>query len=894
VKERGKPAARGKRQQERKRILVVEDSPTQAERLRLVLEADGYEVRVARNGRAGLDSIRSSPPDLVISDVVMPEMDGYELCQRVKSSRATQSIPFVLLTGQRTPADIIRGLERGADNFITKPFEDEHLLGRIHRIFEHLEHRAKGRFEMEVAIRVGGHEIVLNADKQQMIELLFATSEELAEANTKLEQSRRIIEDHARDLEEKVRARTADLAKAEERYRKQAQQQAAVAALGRRALEGVDLQKLLDDGTRVVVQTLDADLAFLVGTAGEGRSLLIGTGTGWSTGAPGHKTLERDLNSLAGFTLRAGKPVTVEDLNTETRFTVSQLLREHGAVAGVAVPVGAPGKQFGVLGAFDRELRRYSDDELYFLESVAGVLGAAVEQHRARKALRQSEERFRRVVEASPTGIVATDHAGSIVLVNQATEKMFGYARDELLNRSIEILVPEAFRAKHFVEREAFGADRNARRVGVGREVAGRRKDGGTLIAEVGLIHFESEQGPLMLATIVDVTERRHLEDRLRSSEKMEALGRVAGGIAHDFNNVLAAIMVVGEVAQKQTAADHPVQGHLKEIQKAARQAAELTRRMLAFSRNQVMHPRALDLNKVIEGTRKMLERLIGEDVQLIVRLGATQSTVVTDPTQIEQVLVNLAVNARDAMPHGGTLTFETSNVVLDEEYVRAHGGKEGSYVMLSVADTGVGMDEATQSHIFEPFFTTKPEGKGTGFGLATVYGIVRQSGGFIWVYSEPGQGATFKVYLPWVEQIREQESETAGSPESEPRAGAATILMVEDQESLRRIMQGALERQGYAVLSAPDGITALDLVRRHHGPIDLLLTDVVMPGMNGRELAERVVAERAGTRVLYISGYSNNSVADRGLLSGEFDMLEKPFTATSLLQAVENAMRKG
>jgi two-component system, cell cycle sensor histidine kinase and response regulator CckA len=311
---------------------------------------------------------------------------------------------------------------------------------------------------------------------------------------------------------------------------------------------------------------------------------------------------------------------------------------------------------------------------------------------------------------------------------------------------------------------------------------------------------------------------------------------------------------------------------------------------MLAFSRQQVLHPLPLDLNHAIAGARKMLERMLGEDVVFVERLAPNLGTVMADPSQLDQVLMNLAVNARDAMPRGGTLTFETSTVDLDEDYVSHHAaGRPGPYVMLSVTDTGVGMDDATQSRIFEPFFTTKPQGQGTGLGLATVYGIVKQSEGFIWVYSEPGQGATFKIYLPRVDEPLRPGS--LASPHTQAVRGTGSILVVEDQESLRRMIQEILEHLGYTVLAAASGEAALELARRHAGPLDLLLTDVVMPGMNGRELADRLGVLRPGIRALFMSGYSSHSITDRGLLAAGTSLIQKPLGSDALAQAVRKAL---
>ncbi len=513
---------------------------------------------------------------------------------------------------------------------------------------------------------------------------------------------------------------------------------------------------------------------------------------------------------------------------------------------------------------------------------------AMEERHRASlSALRASEERFRRAVETSPNGMLLADARGVITLVNAQVEQMFGYDRSELLGRSVDLLVPAALREAHAGHRDTFVRQEESRHL---REVSGLRRDGTVFPVEIGLSHFESADGPTVMAVLVDVTERRAFQTRMQQAQRLEAIGRLAGGVAHDFNNLLGVISGFADLARRQVPAQHPVQARLGQILSATSRAADLTRQMLAFSRRQVMRPRVLDLNTVVESAVKMLSRLIGEDIEVVLRLAPDLAPVLADPTQMDQVIMNLALNARDAMPHGGTLTFETTNVDLDDSYVRRHAaGQVGSYAMLAVADTGVGMNAETQAQIFEPFFTTKPEGQGTGLGLATVYGIVKQSQGFLWVYSEPEHGATFKVYLPRV------TGDEDASPLPTPAAvagGTETILLVEDQEALREVICETLEDQGYTVLPTANGLAALECSDRHQGRIHLLLTDVVMPGMNGRDLAESLSQRRPDMRVVFMSGYSNGMVTDRRLVASGVTLVEKPLTPTVLGQAIRRALQ--
>ena len=400
-----------------------------------------------------------------------------------------------------------------------------------------------------------------------------------------------------------------------------------------------------------------------------------------------------------------------------------------------------------------------------------------------------------------------------------------------------------------------------------------------------------SEDGELQGLTAfgIDQTHRLNLEEQLRQSQKMEAIGQLAGGIAHDFNNLLTAITGYGDLALAKMADDDPVRRNVQEMCRAGERASALTKQLLAYSRKQVLQPKVLRLNDVIEGMDGMLARLLGEQVELSTHLADDLGYTRADPGQIEQVLMNLAINARDAMPEGGSLTITTANVELDEQFGRHHVGAEpGDYVMLGVSDTGVGMERETLDRVFDPFFTTKPAGQGTGLGLSTVYGIVTQTGGHIWPYSEPGRGTSFKVYLPRVwERVAEREE-----PASVPRnGGTETVLLVEDEDIVRTLVQEMLEDDGYSVLAASGGEAALELSRSYAGRIDLLMTDVVMPGLSGTQLAERLVAERPEVLVVFASGYTEDAIANHGVLRPGTAFLEKPFSARDLARTVRHVL---
>jgi len=397
----------------------------------------------------------------------------------------------------------------------------------------------------------------------------------------------------------------------------------------------------------------------------------------------------------------------------------------------------------------------------------------------------------------------------------------------------------------------------------------------------------------------MDLTERRRAEekqakaeDTLRRSQKLEAIGRLAGGVAHDFNNVLGVITGHGELARKEIPEGHPSRRRLENMLEAAERAAGLTRQLLAFSRKQVQQPRLLDLNLVAAELENMFERILGEDIETEIRPAKDLGLVSADPTQVEQVLLNLIVNARDAMPKGGRLTIETANAEFDGEYAAAHPpALPGRFVMLAISDSGTGMDAETQERAFEPFFTTKPPGEGTGLGLATVYGVVKQSGGYIWLYSEPGRGTTFKVYLPRVDEASRGALVAAPPPPALAPGGHETLLLVEDSAALRDMIQEMLEQHGYRVLHAGHGEQALEVLRDHKGPVDLLLTDVVMPKLGGKDLADEVRVLHPGIRVIYMSGYTEGAISRAGILGEGVTLLEKPFTSDRLTRAVREAL---
>jgi PAS domain S-box-containing protein len=509
------------------------------------------------------------------------------------------------------------------------------------------------------------------------------------------------------------------------------------------------------------------------------------------------------------------------------------------------------------------------------------------ERRRAETALRESEQRFEKVFQASPVGItISTLAEGRYLDVNAAFLRMIGRTREEVIGRTsfeISFWRDPADRTR-VMERLARGGGAAQE-----LELTVQGKDGAIRHVLVALEQVDFSGTPCVVALVHDISGLKQLEQQLNQAQKMEAVGRLAGGVAHDFNNMLTVITSYGDLLLGDLPAGDSRRADIEEILKAARGAATLTRQLLAFSRQEVIQPRPISVNAIVAGTEKMLQRVIGEDIALESELAAEPATVLCDPGQLEQIVMNLVVNARDAMPQGGRVRIVTTNATLDEPMLRDLPlSRPGRYVVLTVTDTGIGMDAATQEHIFEPFFTTKEQGKGTGLGLATVYAVAKQAGGFVGVESAPGEGASFTVFLPAIDAPATRlEAESTGVL---PR-GTETVLLVEDATAVRSVIRQVLERLGYTVLDAADGQLALEVAARHHGPIDLVITDIVMPALGGREMAERLRHVRPSIRILYTSGYTDDAIVRSGVLDAQFAFMQKPFTPEILAAKVREAL---
>jgi two-component system cell cycle sensor histidine kinase/response regulator CckA len=547
---------------------------------------------------------------------------------------------------------------------------------------------------------------------------------------------------------------------------------------------------------------------------------------------------------------------------------------------------------------------RHKKGQWMVLESVASVIlneksvpeklvivnRDITERKKAQEALSRSEASFRSLVEGAPHGIYRATMTGQFLEVNPALQRMLGYESIEELFKAD--LATQVFLNSADYERmnDLLAEPKVMNDI----ELEWKRPSGERIVVRCSGHRVDGKDGgPDYFEVFAeDVTERRTLERQLRMAQKMEAIGRLSGGIAHDFNNLLGVIIGYSGVLKKSLDKSEPTYEYATEIEKAGQRAASLTRQLLAFSRQQVLTPSVLSLNSLVSDMEKMLPRLLGEDINVSLSLAPELGNVKADQSQIEQVIMNLAVNARDAMPSGGKLHVQTANIEMDNAFVREHpGSKKGSYVMLAIADSGTGMSAETIAHIFEPFFTTKGVGEGTGLGLATVYGVVKQSNGYIWVDSAPGKGSTFQIYLP---RHLDAEQVSVVKPEVQPREkskGSETILLVEDADALRKLAQAFLESNGFRVLSAPNGEAALEIAARHSGLFDLLLTDVVMPGMNGRVLAEQLSRRQPGLKVLFMSGYTDSFIAGHGVLQKGTNLLHKPFTEEIFISKIREVL---
>jgi two-component system cell cycle sensor histidine kinase/response regulator CckA len=594
--------------------------------------------------------------------------------------------------------------------------------------------------------------------------------------------------------------------------------------------------------------------------------------------------------SCTAYVFRTGSPMLIPQAEFDRLAAEGKVeLVGSPSPSWLGVPLKTPTATIGVLVVqhYGAE-NAYDIRDLEFLSSVGGHIALAIERRRSEDALRKNEEMFRLLFSYNPLPTWVMDRESLRFLeVNEAAVRQYGYSQNEFKRMTVLDFRPEEERAKYLDQLKLIPHE------GLYHgNWKHRKKDGKIIQVETTSHELEYAGRRVRLVVAQDISERHLLEQQLRQSQKMEAVGRLAGGVAHDFNNLLMVIKGHTELLLNVLPSEEKYSRKIEQIDRAADRASTLTRQLLAFSRLQVLQPQVINLNSVVDEMGKLLPRLIGEDIELVIRGSEDLGAIRADASQMEQVIMNLAVNARDAMPDGGRLLIETLNAELDSNYNAVHPiVRQGRYILLAVSDTGTGMSAETQARVFEPFFTTKPQGKGTGLGLSTVYGVVKQSGGFIWVYSEVGRGTSFKIYLPRVDQPVERIGAVRAVSEA-PR-GTETILLAEDEQDVRAVAREFLESGGYTVLEARDGADALKRVENYDGAIHLLVTDMVMPRMTGQELTAKLLKSRPEIRVLYMSGYSERAAADSTRGDSSLRLLAKPFSRWALLRAVHEILKQ-
>jgi len=853
-------------------VLVVEDSPTQAEHLRQMLQECGYAVRIAPDGESALAAARERKPTLILSDIVMPGIDGYELCRQVKADAILEDIPVILVTSLVGPHDILKGLECGADNFVTKPYDTGYLLSRVNHILARrlVSLREKVRFGAE--IQLGGQTRFVTAEQQQILGLLLSSYEEAVRISQALKARERELE-HSYQCLRALHRLAAGLNEA-------TTEEMVLATALERAMDlpGVQAGWISmwspESGFRLAVLR---GLPPSASTSGE-----------WSDCRCHRELLAGRLTEISNF----------EDCECLRKMSTSPA----GACCHATIPVRGGSGVLGVMNLVGPQQGLFSERDLEILSGMGDQVAVAVQRAQLLQALerkveertaalqqevaqrRRSETNYRTLFECANDPILIFEPENETILeANHKACATYGFSRDEFIGLSLKQLTKDPTRGEAQIGQLLKEGDYKD------FETVHLRKDGTPLamLCSSSVIEYERHQAVLSINR--DITERKLLEEQLRQSQKLEAIGLLAGGVAHDFNNLLGVVLGYSELLLENLRPTDPNRKKAAQIKKATDSAIAITRQLLAFGRKQVLQPRLLDLNSLIADTVCMLRRLIGEDIELVLKPCPNLATVEADPGQIEQIIVNLAVNARDAMPRGGCVVIETANVELDDD---AHHPlvPAGSYVMLAVSDNGIGMAPDVQARVFEPFFTTKDKSKGTGLGLATVYGIVRQSGGHVWFYSEPGMGTTFKIYLP---QVKAGVLLTVpeGASEEPPHADL-TVLLVEDADALREFSHELLEGWGYVVLEARNAAEAMQVAESCPTPLHLLITDVVMPGMSGPELAERLKSEHPEMKVLCVSGYAGEVLRDRYLMKDGTAFLQKPFSRQALAAKIRELLR--
>lgn len=891
-------------------ILIVEDSRTQAEKLKFLLEKNGYRVITAENGRVALTLMDRYLPSLILCDVLMPEMDGYEFCRMLKTNETFKMIPFVLLTTLSDFKDIVNGLDCGADNFITKPYNDNTLLSRIQYILLNRTLHEEVGSGVGIAINFGGKKHFINSEKMQILNLLISTYENAAQLNKKLIKAQHELKMLNLELEEKVRERTKEVY-AEMAERKTMEEELTIynrfiEIVNRAAdedillreftaeikrifgFEAVGIRLVKEDGTLPyrVSEGFDSELFIIENNLSIGKETCLCISLVNGKVNPKESLVTPRGSFYANDAAAFSKNLTEREKRGTEK---SCYLRGYETV--VLIPVKAGAETLGLIHLADKRKGIISVKQVQLLEEVSNHLGNALEKYQAERDLRQSEERYRKYFEDDLTGLYTSKKDGTIVFCNASFARILGCLTiEEAIGLNLRDLYIDGRKWDTILT-----TIRERRKIELHEHMF--HCPNGQIIHvienAVGVFDDENELAEIK-GYAIDVTEKAKLEEQLVQSQKMEAIGRLAGGVAHDFNNMLMVISGFTDMLLKTDPGTEKRNVYLNEIKNAGLRAATITQQLLAFSRKQVLEIKIININSVVEETHKMIQRLLGEDIEIKIDCAGGLDNARADKSQLEQVLVNLAVNARDAMPGGGTITIETRNVkVIQDGNEAADFISPGDYVLLAISDTGTGMDAEVQKHIFEPFFTTKEKGKGTGLGLATSYGIIKQSSGYIVCKSKPGEGTTFGIYLPKARDKAESEKPECAEP-SGKFSGSETVLLVEDEEVVRNIILEILKQQGYNVLTANNGREGLSSFKMDGKDIRVVLTDVVMPEMNGVEMAEALKDLSPRLPIIFMSGYRDQDKERLKRLSSIGVYLQKPAKAEKILEAVRKGIDEG
>ncbi|HYL56326.1 MAG TPA: PAS domain S-box protein [Gemmatimonadales bacterium] len=878
-------------------VLLVEDNPGDA---RLILEmlrevqADTFDLDTVDSLAPALERLSQAAVDIVLLDLGLPDSEGIETFHRAHRGAVDQ--PIIVISGLDDETLALEAVRAGAQDYLVKGRIEGQLLARaIRYAIERQRTEVQLRWlrlavdQSPASIFITDPRGVIQYVNRKFTEITGFSAAEAVGQTPRILKSGLTPPEYYRALWSTIQAGSTWRAEIQNRRKSGELYWDAVTISPIRDARGaisrflavqqdITERKLTEQALRERDERLrqlaeNIREVFFVVDAHFRETLYISPAYEQVWGRSCRSVYENPRSFL--------EPIAPEDVG---RVTENMARIQQGEDAGeVEFRVIHPDGQVRWALAHAVPVRN-DKNEVY---RIVGVALDITRRKEAEAAVVASERRLRTLFETVNLIVLGLDAEANVEYVNPFFLTLSGFAREEVIGKSWFEFLPKAKRPEmaglfhELVDGNVHAHYENAIVTKAGEE---------RMIAWNNTVPRDAQGRPTGTLSIgEDITERHQLERQLRQAQKMEAVGRLAGGVAHDFNNVLTAIFGYVDLLREDFPEGSPTLQDLGEIRKAAERASGLTRQLLAFSRQQVLEPIVLNLNDLLEDFEKMLRRVIGEDIDLRLSRAKELGNVRADPGQVQQVLMNLVVNARDAMPTGGTLTIETANAELAEDYVESHRPvAPGSYVVLAVTDTGVGMDPEIQARIFEPFFTTKEKGKGTGLGLSTVYGIVKQSSGYVWVYSEPGRGTTFKIYLPQVDA----PARAPGAPRETGRlAGTETVLLAEDDDMLRPLARELLTRLGYAVLEAGNAQEALELARKHEGPIHLLVADVVMPGPSGRELARRLATTRPETRVLYVSGYTDDAIVHHGMLEAGLNFLQKPFTPTTLARKVRDVL---